>query len=80
MNKSATGKLRNYIPSKGNNKCKGPGVGKSPACLRNREEPSVTEAERMVWEEVGEAGRGQVTQGLKALTGLDFSPTALGSH
>lgn len=34
-----------------------PGVGKNLVCLRNRKEPSVSEAERTVWKEVGEASR-----------------------
>lgn len=53
---------------------------KEPGMLEEQRGAQCNWAERMVWEEVGEAGRGQVTQGLKALAGFDFSPTALGSH
>lgn len=52
---------------------------KEPGMLEEQRGAQCNEAERMVWEEVGEAGRGQVTQGHRALTDLDFSPSALGS-
>lgn len=79
MRKSATGKIRKHVPCRKNSKLKGPGIRKSLACLRNRKEPSATETERMVWEEVRDTTRVWATQSLGGLIGLDFSPSVLGS-
>lgn len=58
--------------SRGNSKCKGPGVGKSLACLRKRKEASVAcEQQRALGHPMG--GAGSESQQVYPLGGLSHT-------